>query len=373
MNDELSPEQRSTPGAGRPLPRGDAVPNEGWMFVPGKGALLAPRTIPFAFPSLAHLDERAADARKRMIAVEALSEKTVVWAMNGYRVFRMYLTETQSEKSFLAGELDVQMRVMEGWIAWLRTGGRSRVTVNNYWRALSILFVRIQRETGMVNPLVFLATPKIPKREAHYLTRDAAERVLAFVQHHDWGSEFERRRNLALVALLLLCGLRRGEAVKLRFGDVDLVSGVIHIRDGKGPGGGKDRTCQMNTQLRAILGAYVAIRRTRGSRDGAFLLAANRDGGIGTGGVVHLFKKISEAVGLRVTPHALRHTYATLLRQAGVPDRIAMELLGHTSLRMLQRYSHVYSGEREAAAERLVLDIDVPAAPMPETFDAYGV
>jgi integrase/recombinase XerC len=78
--------------------------------------------------------------------------------------------------------------------------------------------------------------------------------------------------------------------------------------------------------------------------------------------VQHIFRGISRALGTSVTPHALRHTYATLLRQAGVPDRIAMDLLGHSSLQMLQRYSHVYNCEREAAAGRLVLDIDVPAA-----------
>jgi site-specific recombinase XerD len=53
----------------------------------------------------------------------------------------------------------------------------------------------------------------------------------------------------------------------------------------------------------------------------------------------------------------LRHTYATILRQAGVPDRLSMDLLGHASLSMLQRYSHVESGEHRAAVERLVLDL----------------
>jgi integrase len=55
----------------------------------------------------------------------------------------------------------------------------------------------------------------------------------------------------------------------------------------------------------------------------------------------------------------LRHTYATLLRTAGVPDRVAMDLMGHASLTMLKRYSHVYDGEHADAARKLQLDIDL--------------
>ena len=70
-----------------------------------------------------------------------------------------------------------------------------------------------------------------------------------------------------------------------------------------------------------------------------------------------LFKRISTALNMRVTPHMLRHTFATLCRQDDVPDRLAMELLGHASLSMLQRYSHVEDGEVRAAARRIHLDV----------------
>jgi integrase len=309
---------------------------------------------------LPHLDEQVAATRVRMRSIEGLSEQTIAWTTAVYAVFRRYLVETQSVTVFLAGELDAQLRVLEGWIAWLRDSGRARVTVNNYWRALSLVFTRLQRERGMVNPLLFLETPRFQRHEARYLTRAAAEQVLAYVQHHQWGSRFEASRNLALVGLLLLAGLRRAEALKLQFGDVNSTDGLIHVRGGKGRHGGRDRTCYAAPQLRAILDQYVALRARRGADAAPFLLAVTRDGGIGAGAVRHLFRRISRGVGFPVAPHMMRHTYASLLRASGVSDRIAMELLGHSSLQMLQRYSHVYDGEREAAADELILNIDIP-------------
>ena len=354
------PEPRALP---EPVYGGrEVVGDAGWQIVPGRGALLAPRTVPLAFPSVSHLDERVVAAQTRMGNVDGLSEQTIAWTVTVYRIFRRFLIEESAAQPFIGGELDAQLRVLEQWIAWLRDHGRSRATVNNHWRALSLIFVRINREAGMVNPLVFLPTPKFPRREARYLTRLAAEQVLTFVQHHQWGSTFEQARNFALVGLLLFAGLRRSEATKLRFGDVNLEEGTIHVQQGKGRYGGKDRTSYMTPQLRRILSAYVVARASRRANNPAFLLSVRRDAPIGAGAVQHIFRGISRALGTSVTPHALRHTYATLLRQAGVPDRIAMDLLGHSSLQMLQRYSHVYNGEREAAAGRLVLDIDVSAA-----------
>ena len=68
-------------------------------------------------------------------------------------------------------------------------------------------------------------------------------------------------------------------------------------------------------------------------------------------------EEIARGMRLPCSPRALRHTDATLLRQSDVPDRVAMDLLGHTSLAMLQRYSHVFEGEHQREAAKLHLEI----------------
>jgi integrase/recombinase XerD len=115
----------------------------------------------------------------------------------------------------------------------------------------------------------------------------------------------------------------------------------------------------MTPQLRGLLTEYARERCSRGVSCDAYIASASGDRQIGEVTIRRIFKVASRAVGMRVTPHMLRHTFATLLRQAGVPDRVAMDLLGHRSLEMLQRYSHVESGEHLKEAARLHLDVEL--------------
>ena len=98
-----------------------------------------------------------------------------------------------------------------------------------------------------------------------------------------------------------------------------------------------------------------------GDLDGDFVFVNLWGGRVGRplsySNVDRIVERTRQKLGFRFTPHLLRHTYATLLRQSDVPDRVAMDLLGHTSLAMLQRYSHVFDGEHQREAAKLHLDI----------------
>jgi integrase len=156
---------------------------------------------------------------------------------------------------------------------------------------------------------------------------------------------------------MLLAGLRRSEVIRLQYADVNEEAGTIVIRDSKGPDGGKTRTSYMPPQLRLIIQQYKAERRKSKRTTPFFIVDRLEDRGITAEPVRDVCAHAGKALKLPITPHALRHTYATLLRQAGVPDRVSMDLLGHTSLSMLQRYSHVFEGEHLAHANRLTLDV----------------
>jgi len=81
------------------------------------------------------------------------------------------------------------------------------------------------------------ASPPLPKA----LTRDAAEQLLHRVRNLPWRTAFERHRNLAIIGLMLLAGLRKGEVRRLTVSDVDLDAGTIRAERGKGKNGGKDK------------------------------------------------------------------------------------------------------------------------------------
>ena len=314
--------------------------------------------IPLQFPSLSHADEAIKRLYIRGETVEGLRPATIRWLRDGYRSFRSFLRDVpEHETTFLGGDARRQVHLIEAWIAWLRQRGVSHTTVCTYWRSLAAVFRRLEEVRGTFNPLSCLRPPRARPPLPKALTRDAAETLLHRVRNLPWRSTFERQRNLVIVGLMLLAGLRKGEVLRLTVSDVDVDAGTIRIERGKGTNGGKDRTAYATPQLVVLLAQYGEARRRAGQTHPEFL--SSTDGanhGIGDVTIRRLFKLLTREMNMRITPHMLRHTYATLLRQSGVADRVAQELLGHSSLAMLQRYSHIFDGECATEAARLRLD-----------------
>jgi integrase len=335
------------------VPSGRSVP-----YALGYGlARQFPLLLPLQFPSLGHLDEDVEATIGEALAVDGISPKTGIGYRNAFRRFRAFLTSSGDETVFLTGQLPEQVRILRGWIAWLRASGCNHTTVNHYWRMLHGLLKRVALARGALDPTSAVETPRAGRSMPRFLTRDALERVLEFVRNYPWpGGSFTRHRNVALVATMALGGLRRGEVLRLAFGDVDLTSRKLRVVRGKGRHGGKDRTVYLAPGLVQALIRYVEVRPKNATS--AFFLSTRADAGISPETLKRLCDTITTVGGVKVTNHMFRHTAATLMRQAGLPDRLAMEQLGHSSLVVLQRYSHVADGELAAEIQRL--DVRVP-------------
>jgi integrase/recombinase XerD len=319
-------------------------------------------TRPLQFSSLDHFVDRVNKALDDAASVEGLKPSTIKWVKQSFSSFRSFLAGKLSNQRFLDGNVDEQLAVLREWIAAQRNREVSRTTINGRWRAVSALLRWIGDVDGTVNPLRLVPAPRPGRRPPHCLTKDGAERVIEFVRNYEWRSRLEKQRNLVVIGLMVLAGLRRSEVVNLKNGDVDERQGTIIIRDGKGPAGGKTRTCYMAPQLRTLIATYKAERRLEERKTEWFITDVREDRGVTAEPVRDLCSRIAASLGIRLSPHVLRHTYATLLRQAGVPDRVSMDLLGHASLSMLQRYSHVFDGEHLQQASRLILDVAIDAS-----------
>ncbi|HEV7765886.1 MAG TPA: site-specific integrase [Thermoanaerobaculia bacterium] len=310
---------------------------------------------PLQFPSLEHLDDAIHAAIERREQLQAVNQTTAMWARASYRQFRGFLAAHRERHAFVQGELRAQVVVLEDWVIAMRKRGMRRGGINTTWRGLAAAFRWLAKSSGAVNPIRFVEAPKAGRPHVSYLTRTAAEEVLRFVTHRLWRTEFERRRNAVIVGLMLLAGLRRGEVLRLRRGDVDLATGALVLRGAKGPDGGKTRVTYMPAQLRDLVSSYMEVLRTMPERQHPELLTSERNARLSSGTITRLCRIVSRQTGIHVAPHMLRHSYATLLRQAGVPDRVAMELMGHADLRMLLRYSHIEAHEPRDAAGKLTL------------------
>jgi site-specific recombinase XerD len=132
-------------------------------------------------------------------------------------------------------------------------------------------------------------------------------------------------------------GLRLGEACRLETRDIDAARGVIHVRQGKG---GKDRLVMLSARLYAILRAYWAHERP----PAPWLFASRTTGRHLNADVARKAIKLAAArAGLekKITPHVLRHCFATHLLEGGTDLRVIQVLLGHDSIRTTTRYAQV--------------------------------
>lgn len=199
----------------------------------------------------------------------------------------------------------------EGFIAWLRERGWSL-------RSLRTVVYHL-RSAGLRD----LKPPRAGPAAREALSADELRRML----------EEARRRgycHYALIALMGLCGLRVNEVLSLRWKDVDFDKGVIRVRQGKGM---KDRVVPVPRRLLEYLRVYAGRPESRVvPRTYTWAWQAVRE--------------VSERIGKAVTPHALRHTYATLLLKKGVDVRTVQELLGHASLSTTAVYLHSVDAER---------------------------
>lgn len=158
----------------------------------------------------------------------------------------------------------------------------------------------------------------------------------------------ERRchlRDRRAVLIMLYAGLRLSEAAGLMWADIDLVSGVLLVQNGKG---GKWRMIPIHERLRAALEAVPPDERhgaVAGKKDGHALHYTS---------LPHIFDRvIPDAVNLDITAHQLRHTFATRLLWAGANIREIQLLLGHKSLATTERYLALEIEQKRAAIDRL--------------------
>jgi integrase/recombinase XerD len=159
------------------------------------------------------------------------------------------------------------------------------------------------------------------------------------------GTEPPALRDRALLELMYACGLRASEAIGLEVGDVDLETGVLRAR-GKGA---KERLVPIGSAASRALVAYLGRGRPRlaGDRMEATLFLNHRGGRLTRQGLYKIVQRHARSAGLegKMSPHTLRHTFATHLLAGGCDLRSLQEMLGHADIATTQVYTHL-SAER---------------------------
>jgi len=197
------------------------------------------------------------------------------------------------------------------------------------------------------NPISKVKLPKLSNMRERFLTVDEAKKLLA-----DLAKVSRTLHDIALVSLHT--GMRAGEIFALRWGHLDLINGIILVADTKDSSEGRARKVFMTDTLKTMFN-----RRPQGEPE---TLVFHARGGLQIVQISRAFGKVIERLGFnegitdprqKVSFHTLRHTFASWLAQAGETLLTIKELLGHKTLTMTQRYSHLIPDHKRIAIKKI--------------------
>jgi tyrosine recombinase XerC len=233
---------------------------------------------------------------------------------------------------------EVDRQVLRRYLHWLRREGYVEASMA---RKLSELrtFCRYLMEEELLssNPFDPVTSPKVPKRLPRYLKLEEIEALLAAP---DLSTPLGQR-DRAILELLYAAGIRLSELVSLNLGDLDLDTRQVVVW-GKG---GKERLVLLGEPAARALRAYLHEGRIklRGQKVTDALLLNRFGDRLSRRSIGVILDKYSKVAGLwkKVTPHLLRHTFATHMLEGGANLRVVQELLGHAQPTTTEIYTHV--------------------------------
>jgi integrase/recombinase XerD len=258
-----------------------------------------------------------------------------------------YRSDLQQFGAFLGRHgldpLEVGPGDLATFISELAEGGERRrpvapATLQRKVACLRSFYRHLRREQVIEHdPTAELRGPRSRGRLPNVLTRDEVARLLAQPR----GSSPAALRDRALLETMYACGLRASEATSLELGQLDLEGAVLRAR-GKGS---KDRIVPIGSEAITALRAYLETARPKlvGLRDEQRVFVNLRGGGLSRQGLYKIVRRHARSAGLErgMSPHTLRHTFATHLLAGGCDLRSLQEMLGHADIGTTQIYTHL--------------------------------
>jgi len=233
----------------------------------------------------------------------------------------------------------VDRYILRRYLAWLQAEGYVKASITRRISELRSFCRYLVREDVLdANPIRVISSPKVPKRLPDYLSPHQVEALLAAPD----ATAPQGQRDRAILEVLYASGLRVSELVSLNLSNLDLRRGELRVW-GKGA---KERLALLGKPACRALTRYIEDGRSKLIKENraTSALFLNRLGSrLSTRSVSNILDKYAKLAGLerRVTPHVIRHTFATHLLDGGADLRTVQELLGHASLSTTQIYTHV--------------------------------
>lgn len=264
---------------------------------------------------------------------------------------RAYLTDVEEYDNFLQSDenrsaikniIDAEMDTIRTYMAFLYGRKLKKVSINRKISSLRAFYKFLVRE-GVIkkNPAQAVQTPKIEKYMPTFLSVDEAFELLDASKDNSSASGL---RDLAMLELFYSSGLRLAELAGLNTEDVNFHSALVKLR-GKGK---KERIVPVGTHALTAIRRYLSATTNLRKENSADVLSGalflnSRGKRITTRSIARMVDAatVRSGIGRKISPHALRHSFATHLLSAGADLRSIQEMLGHESLSTTQKYTAV--------------------------------
>jgi integrase/recombinase XerC len=228
-------------------------------------------------------------------------------------------------------------------------GPRSAASLHRMKAAVRAFFAWAA-ETGVVgdNPARSIRMHRLPRKLPVFLTTAEKKRLLKELKGR---TDFSTLRDRAMIEVLLGTGIRLGELAALDMDDIDLDAKHLRVR----AKGNVPQVKFIKTDLRTLLRRYLAERRRHSRPEMEALFLSNRDGRLCQRQIANRLAHWLRKAGIEkdLTPHGLRHTFATHLYGATNDLLVVQRALGHRDVSTTQIYTHLVDGQLEEALERL--------------------
>jgi integrase/recombinase XerC len=226
---------------------------------------------------------------------------------------------------------------IRSFLATVHAHGNSRATAARKLAAVRT-FLRYLRRQRLLDDDPG-AVVRAPKREVR-MPAHLSEREMTTLLEAASNEDVLGRRDRAILELFYASGLRLSELAGLDLDDINLSSKMVRVL-GKG---NKERLVPFNSSTASAVRAYL---RERNARDAGALFVNYRGTRLGVRSIDRIVRRYALMAGTRpgISPHALRHSFATHLLQRGADLRVIQELLGHARLGTTERYTHVNAAQ----------------------------
>jgi integrase/recombinase XerC len=286
------------------------------------------------------LKEAIQEFDRHMAVEKNLSDQTRKSYMSDLRQYRAFLERENASAEEVDG-IPADQMLIRSFLASLYREKLRKTSISRKMAALRSFYRYLLRE-GKVrfNPAELLQTPRC---ETYIPVVLSVDEILSVLGVH-FSESAEGLRDRAMLELFYSAGMRLSELTGLNIADCDFAGGLVKVR-GKGR---KERILPVGTPAFDAVGAYLkrrgelaAKRPQTGHEEPLFL--SIRGMRMNPRGVARVVERVVRAsgIGRKISPHALRHTFATHLLDAGADLRSIQEMLGHRSLSTTQKYTTV--------------------------------